>query len=155
MFVRRNLLRAVTGFVFVLALVGCGGGAQTAESAPSSAVSGAAEGTFDGPDGSKFTVKQGPGGQDVEAVFDIGSGYTDSMMSKKAKLATMDILNAAKEQFPKAATVTVKAKVGDAVVVTVNYSKTTLDKFDDFKRVSQDDIWQIADSGYIDPAFKA
>jgi hypothetical protein len=38
------------------------------------------------------------------------------------------------------------------VVTTLNYSKATLDKFDNFKKVSQDEIWQIADSGDIDPA---
>jgi hypothetical protein len=67
------LLRAAVGVLVVLGLVGCGAQPAT-DSASQSATS---EGTFEGPDGSIFTVKSGQDGPDVVAVFEISDGYVD------------------------------------------------------------------------------
>lgn len=144
---------AVTAVIAALALAGCGGGDKPEAASQGTSASASSDGTVEGPDGSTFTVTQKPDGQDVLAKLELDAGDPEGIKKKKAKLATMDILNAAKEQFPDAATVRVWIAVAGNVVVTVNYSRATLDKFDNFKSVSQDDIWQIADSGNIDPAF--
>jgi hypothetical protein len=150
----QKVLWVATAFIAAVTITGCGGGETKSEagSQAASAAEVASDGTVEGPDGSTFTVTQGPDGQDVLAKFELDAGDPQSIMRKKAKLTTMDVLNAAKEKFPDAAKVRVWITVDGSVVTTLNYSKATLDKFDNFKKVSQDEIWQIADSGDIDPA---
>ena len=145
----RKIIWAAAG-VALLALAGCGSSDTKTESAASE--TSAAVAAAEAPKDTTFTVTDGPDGQDVVARFEIGDGYTENLMLKKSRLATMDILNYAKVEYPNAAKVTVKGGLGDTVLITATYSKATLGMFDDFKSVSSDEIWKIADSAYIDPA---
>lgn len=145
----QKLLWALPVFA-LLVLTGCGGSdTKTASTSSEASVSVAAP---EAPEDTTFTTKDGPDGQEVLAQFEIGNGYTDDMMLTKSQLATIKILNYAKTEYPNAAKVTVKGGLGDTVLFTATYGKSTLSKFDDFMRVPRKEIWDIADSARIDPA---
>lgn len=148
----RKTLWAATG-VALLALVGCGSSdTQNASNTPETSVSVASDGTVKGPEDSTFILKPGPDGQDVLATFPIKFRMNESMTSDGAELTTIKLLEFARENYPDAAQVTLKGDLDGTVLVTVTYLKATMDRFYDFNRVNHNEVWGLADSGYIDPA---
>jgi hypothetical protein len=165
------------GVVVFLIIVGhsCGGSDQgkntpTSATATSSAAAGPATTTTQGPQppaGATFDVHPGTGditpvGDIVTAKFKIRENLTEGLTKDGARIDTMSILKYAQAEYPNLAEVTVYGsadmtdKYGnskDEQVVTLVYTRATLDKIHwggmDFK-----DIWNIADSRMVHPAFQ-
>ena len=110
----------------------------------------------------KFTTVEGPGGQQVTATFEIKDNLTEGFIKTGARFETIRILEYAKTTYPNASQVTVVGSfpMTDAYgntstdeVINLTYLKATIDKIN-FKGIDKDNIWELADSGFIAPAFR-
>ena len=109
-----------------------------------------------------FTTIQGPEGQEVTAEFDIPENLTEGMIKSGARQDTIDILEYAKATYPNASQVRVTGSypltddygnTSTEIVINLTYLKSTLDKIN-FNGVASENIWELADRGYIVPAFR-
>jgi Protein of unknown function (DUF2510) len=109
-----------------------------------------------------FTTASGPDGDEVTATFAIGDNFTEGLIKDGARFETIDILKYAKLTYPKASQVTMKGSfpmkdsygnTSTDTVINLTYLRSTLDQIN-FEGVDKDKIWEIADSGYIAPAFR-
>jgi hypothetical protein len=174
---------ALFGAILLLLIVGkaCGDGeredSSSTSTSPSSATSAApttpaaTPTTPRGPkppanvEGLTFDVKPGPNGDIVTAKFKIAGGFTRGTTKDGARIDTVDILKYAQAAYPNLAEVDVDALSDmvdiygrtsvDQVVVTLTYSRATLDKIN-WDNFHFENIWNIpiADSAYVHPAFQ-
>jgi hypothetical protein len=110
----------------------------------------------------KFTTVEGPGGPQVTATFEIKDNLTEGFIKTGGRFETIRILEYAKTTYPNASQVTVVGSfpMTDAYgntskdeVINLTYLKPTIDKIN-FKGIDKDNIWELADSGFIAPAFR-
>lgn len=110
------------------------------------------------PDANYTTAADGA----VTATFSIGDNFTEGMIKSGARYKTIDILEYAKRTYPTAPEVTVQGSfpMKDAygntstdMVINLTYLRSTIDQIN-FTGVDKDKIWELADSGYIAPAFR-
>jgi len=169
-----KIIAAVIGAVLFLALIStCGNDdkksesesskfrpTSSASSSPSSVARGSS-GDSSKPDAS-FTTSPGLDGPEVTATFDIGDNLTEGLIKAGARFETIEILEYAKAEYPDASQVTVRGSfpmvdqygnTSTDVVVDVTYLRSTIYKIN-FDGIDKDKIWEVADSGYIAPAFR-
>jgi hypothetical protein len=112
--------------------------------------------------GLTFDVKPGPDGDIVTANFKIGENLTNGLTKDGARIDTMKILKYVHAAYPNLAEVHVNGsadmvdKYGnskDEQVVTLTYTRATLNKIN-WDGVDFHDMWNIADSAEVHPAFQ-
>lgn len=106
-----------------------------------------------------------PPGLDVSVVtarYKISENLTKGLTKDGARMDTVDILKYVKAAYPNVSEVHVFAtadmvdqygNTSDDQVVTLTYSRATLDKIN-FANVLPQNIWNIADDSWVHPAFQ-
>jgi hypothetical protein len=106
-----------------------------------------------------------PPGPDVNVVtarYKISDNFTEGLTKDGARINTVDILKYIKAAYPDLTEVHVfgtanmvdqYGNTSDDQVVTLTYSRATMDKIN-FNNVSFKNIWNIADDSWVHPAFQ-
>lgn len=98
----------------------------------------------------------------MTASFDIPQNLTEGLTKDSGRYKTIEVLEYSKKTYPGASQVNIvgsypltDAYGNTATKVAINlvYSRSTLDKIN-FAGVDKDKIWELADSGFVVPAFQ-
>jgi hypothetical protein len=112
--------------------------------------------------GLRWDVQPSPDGDIVTAKFKIAENLTKGLTKDGARMDTMSILKYAQQTYPNLAAVNVDASAGmtdqygntkDEQVVTLVYTRATLNKIN-WGGLNSNDMWNIADSAEVYPAFQ-
>jgi len=112
--------------------------------------------------GLRWDIQPSPDGDIVTAKFKIAENLTKGLTKDGARIDTMDILKYAQQAHPNLAEVHVDASADmtdqygnttDDQVVTLVYTRATLNKIN-WHGLKFQDVWNIADSAEVHPAFQ-
>jgi hypothetical protein len=112
--------------------------------------------------GLRWDIQPSPDGDIVTAKFKIAENLTKGLTKDGARIDTMNILKYAQQAYPNLAEVHVDASADmtdqygnttDDQVVTLVYTRATLNKIN-WHGLKFQDVWNIADSAEVHPAFQ-
>ena len=98
----------------------------------------------------------------MTATFDIPPSITAGFTKNAGRYKTIEVLEYSKKAYPGATQVNIVGShplidaygnTATEVVIDLVYSRSTIDKIN-FAGVDKDNIWELADSGFVVPAFQ-